>query len=158
MITQSRLQELFDYENGQLIWKVARQKIRIGDVAGTLHNQGYLSVCIDYKSYLVHRLIFLFHHGYLPAFVDHKDRNKKNNCIDNLREATKTQNNANQKLHRTNKSGFRGVSWQSKSKKWAAYISINNKTKNLGLYETPEAAYEAYCKAAKSTFGEFASV
>ena len=158
MITQSRIHELFDYRDGQLIRKVAKgNRAKAGTVAGSPHVKGYITICVDYKSYLAHRLVFLFHHGYMPEFIDHKNQNKKDNRIENLREATKAQNNENQKLNKTNKSGFKGVSWQKKNNKWAAYISVNNKTKNLGLYETPESAHEAYCKAAKQQFGEFAA-
>jgi len=63
-------------------------------------------------------LIFLYHHGYLPKFVDHIDGNKKNNRIENLREATKSQNAMNQKVSTRNTSGIKGVMWHKRDKKW----------------------------------------
>ena len=59
------------------------------------------------------------------------------------------------KIMSRNKSGFRGVSFDSHSKKWRASIKIEGKTKNLGNYESPEKASEVYETKAKELFGNF---
>ena len=88
--------------------------------------------------------------------VDHKNGNTLDNQKHNLRVATPSQNAANSKLHSTNKSGYRGVSFDKKRNKWYASICVNGKTKNLGLFATaPDAAY-AYDLEAINCFGEFA--
>ena len=74
----------------------------------------------------------------------------------NLRIATQQQNSWNQKRHSNNTSGFRGVDWNARSGKWRARITVGWDTINLGLYSTPEEAYESYCEAAKDYYGEFA--
>lgn len=100
-LTQNYLKELFDYRNGNLYWKVRKSyRIKIGDIGGYVRKDGYRHVGIDDKDYKSHRLIFLYHHGYLPKSLDHIDGNKSNNDIDNLRCATNQENAMNQK--RTN--------------------------------------------------------
>lgn len=159
MLTQERLFEIFDYSDGKLIWKIDKSKnVKAGSVAGHTAKDGYVRVSVDKKDYLIHRLVFLWHKGYLPACIDHIDRNPSNNQIENLREATVTQNNGNSKLNKKNSSGLKGVCWHKKLCKWVARITIKNKSKYLGVFETKEDAYSAYCKEAKQYFGEFANV
>jgi hypothetical protein len=88
--------------------------------------------------------------------VDHVDLNGLNNRRKNLRIATPQQNCFNRRKTRANTSGFKGVCWNRKSRKWQAGIRINGRSMHLGLFETPELAYEAYCSAAKSSYGSFA--
>lgn len=118
MITQEYVKSLFDYdEGGFLIWKPRPDKPKTwntrfaGKVAGTFNkSDGYFRVKVDEKSYAVHRLIFLWHKGYLPKFVDHKDTIKTHNWIDNLRESTKAQNQHNRSAPSTNSSGYKNIS------------------------------------------------
>lgn len=88
--------------------------------------------------------------------VDHIDSNPLNNRRSNLRLATRAQNGANQRKPSTNTSGFKGVSFHKQRKKWGANIRVNDKLRNLGYFDTPEEAHEAYKKAAVEAFGEFA--
>ena len=89
--------------------------------------------------------------------VDHIDGNGLNNRRENLRIATAAQNQRNAKLRIDNTSGYKGVYFDKRKKKWRGLIKFNQKTIHLGSYATPEAAHEAYCKAAKELFGEFAN-
>jgi hypothetical protein len=41
-------------------------------------------------------------------------------------------------------SEYKGVSWSSQNKKWAAFIKVNGKTKNLGLFKIEKQASIAY--------------
>lgn len=85
--------------------------------------------------------------------VDHIDRNSLNNQRSNLRLATRSQNNANRGV--SNSTGYKGVR-RAGQNRWQAVISVNGKLKALGRFSTPEAAHEAYKKAALEMFGEFA--
>jgi hypothetical protein len=159
MVTQKELHEIFEYRDGQLIWKSpTSNRVSVGDVAGTPHPSGYLKICVNGKKYFAHRLIYLFHHGHMPMFLDHIDRNGLNNKIENLREATLSQNSANTSIRSDNTSGYRGVSWDKKAKKWLAKITIFRKQKYLGYFSSPEAAYEVYCEAARNHYGKFANI
>ena len=89
------------------------------------------------------------------AVIDHRDGDPSNNRWDNLRRATVSQNNANRRLHRNNKCGFKGVV-QNPWGRFIASIYKNGRRIHLGMFATPEAAHAAYVAAARELFGEFA--
>ena len=143
MITQAELKELFDYHpDGFLVWKKrTSNRVCVGDKAGSPGTYGYLSTRIYNKNYKNHRLIWCWHYGNLPsASIDHINGVTNDNRIENLREATHKQNCENLALAKTNTSGFRGVSWDKKKKKWNAYINHNQKRMHLGYFATTEEA------------------
>lgn len=90
--------------------------------------------------------------------VDHIDNDSLNNRRDNLRIANQAQNCQNRKRHSNNKSGYKGVykDKRTKSRPWQARITVAKKTIRLGSFSTAEEAYAAYCEAAIKYFGEFA--
>ena len=159
-ITQERVRELFDYrEDGALVWKVKKARhINIGDVAGHATERGYVEVRFDRRPCLAHRIVFLWHHGWLPVQVDHRDANKANNRIDNLRPATQPQNEWNKAAPASNTSGFKGVHWHAPSQTWHARISVERTRRHLGAFASPEDAHAAYVEAALKYHGEFARV
>jgi hypothetical protein len=137
MITQQELIELFDYRNGKIFIKHnIGKRSKIGYETGHLGDKGYLRLKIRSKSYLVHRLIFLMHKGYLPEFIDHINGDRADNNIDNLREATRSQNCQNAKLSKVNRSGVKGVSWHKYNQKWYARISLDGKRIDLGYFDS----------------------
>ena len=155
MITQTRLKEIFDYVNGELIWKINPGKNQyIGRVAGVV-GQGYKHICVDRKKYLAHRLIFLYHHGCIPEIVDHINRNTLDNRIENLREASKSQNARNSKVYKNNVSGITGVRWDNQKQKWQSSIRVNSIQTHLGFFEEINDAIESRKKAEEKYFGEF---
>lgn len=145
-MNQALAKELFDYCDGNLIRKTTGKVV--GTVTSKSVNRQYVVVWAADRLWLAHRLIFLWHHGYLPKYIDHIDINSLNNKIENLREITTSQNLQNTPKRRTNTSGYKGVSWSKSSKKWTAQITINYKCRNLGRFDTKELAYEAYQAAA----------
>lgn len=96
--------------------------------------------------------------GELPkhAKVDHKNMDSLDNRRENLRVATQIENKRNGSLQRNSSSGFKGVHWHKRDKKWMASIRINRKLKHLGQFCSPEEAAKAYNVAAIDAFGEFA--
>lgn len=162
MITQERIRELFEYredENGGWLY---RRKSRGGKLAGTKvgakhHRNGYYTVKITKDQYYLHRLIWIYHNGSIPEGyqIDHKDRDKSNNRIENLRPATNSQNQMNGFLSTKNTSGVKGVHWHSQRRKWYAYIMIDGKRLYLGYFDTFEDAVAARLTAEKLYFGDY---
>lgn len=129
-----------------------------GKKAGSLDSKGHIQIEINYKSILAHILAYFYIYKKWPTKdVDHYDKNRSNNAIKNLREATESQNIANSKVRKDNTSGYKGVYFYKASKKWKAQIQANKIKIHLGYFNTPQEAHAAYCKAAQELFGEFAS-
>lgn len=158
-MTQEKALELFEYKEGIIYWKLNTGRVdKIGKQAGTKKLNGYMQVQIKGKIYLQHRIIFLMHYGFMPTMVDHRDRNRSNNKIENLREATPRQNQANRKIGKNNTTGFLGVSYCKVNKKFVAGMKHNGKHVNFGLFKTAEQASEVYKKESFKRFKEFANV
>jgi hypothetical protein len=156
MITQDELIELFEYRDGELWRREQPNNVDMSKPAGSINNTGYRRIWTKGKLHQAHRLIFLYHHGYLPKFIDHIDRVKLNNNIDNLRDSN-DQNNHNVDRRKDNSSGYKGVNLRKCDKKWCARIQINGKRIFLGYFVCPKEAHAAYCKAADELHGEFAN-
>ena len=90
--------------------------------------------------------------------VDHIDRNKLNNHISNLRFATDSENGMNARKKRSNTSGYIGVCFNKRLRKYMAYYTLNRKRKHIGYYETPEEASFAYQEKIQEHYKEFANM
>lgn len=157
-LTQYLALDTFEYKDGELYWKVdaGNGRIKAGTKAGCVAKLGYKQVTFRNTQFFVHRIIFLMHHGYLPPVLDHADGNPSNNKIENLREATTSQNGLNEKRFKNNKSGVKGVSWNKKTQKWTATTSLNKKYVYLGRYESLEEARIVLENFRNKHHGEFA--
>jgi len=136
-INKELLNQLFNYCDGSLYWKVSPAKrINVGDVAGTINEStgGYRVIKILSKQYLAHRLIFFMFNNYWPDEVDHIDGDITNNRIENLRASTKAQNQWNSKIRKDNTSGVKGVHWSKRKNMWSVRVWKNKKTHYLGYY------------------------
>ena len=112
---------------------------------------------IDGKYYKVHRIIFLYHKGYLPNIIDHINGDRYDNRIENLREADTYQNRQNSRIYSTNKSGVKNVYWASNCQKWRVVISINGKRKDFGMYLDLEEAKQIATSMRDKYFKDFAN-
>lgn len=152
MVTQTRLKELLKYDpsTGIFIWRVDRKGGAFaGDVAGRIRQDGYRELRVDHGFYPAHRLAWIYMHG---AFnnalqIDHINRVKADNRIENLRLATSKQNKENISPTRNSAAGLLGVNWNRFRNKWQARICHDGVRKYLGLFETAEAAHDAYLVA-----------
>jgi len=121
-----------------------------GNVAGT-NTSRYVIICINKKHYQAHILAWIYVYGAKPeGDLDHKDRNKKHNWIDNLRPATRSQNMRNYLLCKNNLSGVRGVTWNRQNFRWEAHIKVDKFDYHLGSFkdfdEAVSVRYEAEIK------------
>jgi len=141
MLTQTLLKELFDYQNGQLIHRNSGKSAVIK--AG---KKRYERITINGKIQALHRMIYMWHKGYLPATVDHIDGNRENNKIENLREVTQQQNCLNKKHISTSRSPYKNVYLQPPTKNpewkrnWVVSLTVDSKRKYVGSFEDLELA------------------
>jgi hypothetical protein len=154
-IAQDLLKELFDYREGKLFWKISKKRIKVGDETGTINSTGYKCTTVNQKTYLTHRLIFLYHYGYLPEMIDHIDGNPLNNNIENLREANKYQNQQNAKRRTDNKTGIKGVTVCKHANKYMARVRIDGVRKYLGLFDTLDEAEKVITQTRLKLHKEF---
>ena len=90
--------------------------------------------------------------------IDHINNNIFDNRKQNLRIVTDQQNHWNRKINKNSTSGFKGVSWEKRYKKWHAYIRKNGKRYNLGRFENKILAAKKYDRKAKELFGKYAKL
>jgi hypothetical protein len=158
MITQATLQSLFDYQNGQFVRKSTNKPV----VCNKIDGQAYLRLSIQNKTYILHRMIFLHQHGFLPNVIDHIDGDRFNNRIENLRAVTQQQNCLNSKRRNISQSGFKNVYLQTQTKKsnwkrnWVVSLAVEGKRKYIGSFDNLELADLVAQEARNKFHGAFA--
>lgn len=148
-ITQDKLLEAFEYNpsNGELRYKHDSISGKRGELATIKHSQGYLTVRINGKDYLAHRIVFFMSYGYFPVQVDHINHIRTDNSLNNLREVSNRDNQLNTSLSINSKTKINGVCLHKPTNKYRAYIMVDRKHIHLGLFNTVEEASLARNKA-----------
>jgi HNH endonuclease len=171
-LTYEYINELFTYDNGELLWKVrpihhfstegqwGRWNDRFsGKKAGGPNVQKRESrhvITIDDVRYYRSIVVWCLHNKEWPLLtIDHINRNSLDDRIENLRLATLKQQNANKKKSIRNKVGFKGVRTSGKYK-WRYIISVDGKREQVAGFNTAEEANAAYLKRMTEMHGEFA--
>ena len=123
-----------------------------------LNKRGYVLVDIKGKPQYLHRLLASAYLGDVHCKqVDHIDKDKQNNNLDNLRICTRSQNRANSyKRAGANTSKYKGVSWHKAAKKWHARCYLNNKCYHVGYFLKELDASRAYNEYAGRLHGNYA--
>ena len=122
---------------------------------------GYLQITLYYdgviKTHKIHRLVCctFIDNPDNKECVDHKNNDRTNNDISNLRFATANENQQNSKLSNNNTSGCKGVYFNKRAKKWRAHIQIDGININIGYYDNLEDAKTARVNRANEAFGEY---
>ena len=144
----------YDPETGLLHWKMNPNRCRpsnFGAVAGYNKGQGYSQIGFKNKLYQAHNIVWVMHHGDIPEdkTIDHIDRNKSNNRVENLRLASRSQQEINQ--------NSRGFFWHEKARKWRVEIFVGKKRKHIGYFPSALQARLAYEGAIAKVEPEFAN-
>lgn len=154
-----RLNEIlfYDEEDGELYLKIDRGPRKAGMLAGGINKAGYISIAIDGKRYLAHRVIWKMKTGKDPVLdIDHEDTDSINNRFSNLREASVAQNRHNSTISRRNSSGVKGVYFDNDLKKWRASVMLDRVVHRIGNFKDLYDAKAAVLAARERLHGEFA--
>lgn len=161
----------YDRESGALEWKIRPLEYfasvrdwRAWNTMYALHpafvykmRNGYLAGRVFDQNFLAHRVAWAIVHGAWPSgIIDHINRDRADNRIANLREATYSQNGRNRKSGRNSTSQYLGVLWGTKARKWRAVIQVDGKHREIGHFSCEQEAARAYDKEAFLHCGEFA--
>lgn len=128
--------------SGKLFWNCKRNikatRIKIGIPLTTLDKHGYLVIKLNKKSIKLHHLAFYKFYGRWPLLeIDHKDRNKSNNSILNIREAGRNKNRWNIPVFKNNHLGEKGI---RKLKNRFTFRAIRGNVKITKYFKTIEEA------------------
>lgn len=120
---------------------------KLRKVVYATNTDGYFYTTIKRRPFLIHRILWAFYYGEVPAdrVIDHINGDRKDNRIENLRLVTVRENMHNTKFHRNG--GLIGTTYDKHVKKWNAQITIKRENRNLGYFLTAEEAHAAYMKA-----------
>lgn len=161
-ITAARVRELLAYDplTGEFTWRVTRcQHAIAGAKAGSLKKDGRVYITVGGRKFARSRLAWLHHYGVEPPnMVDHEDTEPSHDWIANLRLATNTENQQNQRrAHKGSRSGLLGVTWVESRRRWWARIRVGGKLKVLGYFLDKFEAHRAYV-AAKARYHPFSTL
>lgn len=158
-LTAARLRERFNYdpETGIFTLRSGKSRYPIGRQVGCPDRTGYIQVYLDGRTYMAHRLAWLHVYGeWPPETIDHINRVRDDNRIENPRLASYLENNQNVGFRRNNKSGIKGVYWSAGSGRWKAQIMVEYRNRSLGSYLHIDDAIAAR-KAAEAKYHPFAA-
>ena len=149
ILTQAQLKELLNLNNGVFTRKITTSnRVKVGSVAGTITEHGYRAITLNGKRHYAHRLAWLWRYGEFPGGqIDHINHDRLDNRLNNLRVVTNQENHMNETLSSNSKTGFTGICFASREKKFRAYITVNFKQIHLGFFKQLSDAVLARIKA-----------
>jgi hypothetical protein len=143
-LSAERLKQLLDYDarTGEFYWLNTKGRAKAGKRAGGTDAYGYRVIRVDGVLYKAHRLAWLWCYGRWPdGLLDHIDRTKNNNSIENLREVSQSENMHN--ANKRSKSGVPGVRWREERRRWVAQIRVGYRNHVIGSFATKNEAIAA---------------
>lgn len=148
---------MFENNNRSKEWNCNAWNARYaGKEAKCLCDNGYLKISIKKDRYLAHRIVWALYYGEDPVNTpDHINGLRNDNRINNLRDATRTEQSRNSRINKNNTTGVTGVSFNKRLKLWEANIGVNYKKIHLGWFDNFCSAVGARQAAEVKYFGEF---
>lgn len=165
-LTAEFVRSILDYDSqtGVFRWKYradypSRWNTKWGGKEAGSAVKGYRQIQIGHaRNYYCHVLAWLYVYGeWRPKEVDHRNRDRSDNRIDNLRLATESENGCNKAMQRNNTSGVAGVHWLAQARRWQAVISKNGRKMWCKNFRTLDEAAEARRQMLPRIHGEFAT-
>lgn len=120
------------------------------------HKTHYAWTTINGKRVAMHRFLLGITEPNIQC--DHINGRGYDNRRGNIRACTRAENQRNQGANKRNTSGFKGVSWNTRERRWRAQIKVNGKRIHLGHFISVVEAAKAYNEAAIKYHGEFANI
>jgi HNH endonuclease len=167
-LTQEEVKELFWYRRGHLYWRPRSEdqfrtylaytmwnKRYANQKAGCANVRGYVKIAIQKKSHLAHRLIWLYHHGWLPEALDHINNKPWDNRLCNLRPATRTENRWNSRTLRETTTNVKGV-YRRPNGMYETHVMAYGKRYYLGRFARKSDAIKRVREAREALHKEFA--
>lgn len=146
------------YRDGNLYWSYTFRGPVIKDkLAGSKNSQGYMTVGLKGKHYMVHRVIWAMHFGDSLGIIDHIDGDISNNKLENLRAVTYEQSSRNTTVKKTSSTGIKNVQQHSQNKnKYQVSFCIEGKKKYFGIFDSIEEAELFATKKRAELHGNYA--
>lgn len=163
-VTHEYVRKLFEYrEDGALIRKIAvsgkfggvGQEVGCYPKKATRNNR-YAKTKVHGEHWCLHKLIYFWHYGVVPAQLDHLNRNTLDNRIENLRPASGDQNACNKGTYTSNTSGAKNLYFRKKSGKWEVVVKVNKKAVYIGAFADKELAELVALEAREKHHGAYA--
>lgn len=135
--SQSKLIRLFKYEDtGELTWIGHKYRAWNSKQAGAIDKRdGYHIIRIAGINYKRGRIIYKMHHGVDPDQVDHHNRIRDDDRIENLRDASPFKNSNNRASNSSTTSGVLGVTWDKQDQIWKIRCTLDGETHTLGRHK-----------------------
>ena len=149
----------YDPAAGHFVWTEKRGPRAAGSIAGGVSGNGYWQVRIGGRLYYAHRLAWLAVHGEFPnGELDHINGDPLDNRIENLRVATRAQNQRNTRGHIDSASRLKGAYYDKRKRRWYSCLRVDGRNRFLGYHQSPSEAHAAHAAASLREFGSFARI
>ncbi|EDP9631357.1 hypothetical protein AFK16_000939 [Salmonella enterica subsp. enterica] len=105
-----------------------------------------------------HQYVWMLYNGEIPDgfVIDHIDRNRTNNKVENLRLVTRSQNCCNASHKKGSATGIKNVNWNKNRNTFQVSITCNGVHHYYGNFESLADAVEVAKKARLEIHGEYA--
>ena len=160
--TTDAIKSSWKIQEGVLVWaRKANGGKNVGDPVGFSvrkagHKNVYLTIGGKLQGFVYARVVWMLHYGKWPEQeIDHIDCNPQNDAIENLRQASREENNQNTRFGRSGKT-CKGTFQDKRTGKWHCQVQAFGKVHGRYGFETEQQAYDARMALAKDLHGEFA--
>jgi hypothetical protein len=147
-VTKDFIYDQYFYEAGSL-YKTGYLYTGHKSVGWFDKESGYYRLQIGSETWMLHRLIWIYHYGEIPEgkTVDHRDHDRTNNKIENLRLADRSEQNKYQRKRANCSSQYIGLCWRERVQKYEVTVGIlvngKNKKKYIGSFHDEVVAAKA---------------